>query len=115
MVNKGEELPVRIVEHFRGGEGEVLVKDLTAGSKPANVLVCSELTLFKGCSVGYHEHRGDSEILYIVSGKGVYSSSYATRATVHAGDALVCLSGGSHALANEEDEPLKCISFIVAQ
>ena len=115
MINKCADLPVRIVEHFRGGEGEVLVKDLTGGQKPTNVLAYSELTLFVGCSIGYHEHRGESEILYIVSGKGRYTADAADPVTVHAGDSVVCMSGHAHSLANNENEPLKCIACIVAQ
>ena len=53
MLNKGENVPVAVSEHFRGGEGEVWLKDLTCGRKPPNVKVFSEMTLHKGCSVGY--------------------------------------------------------------
>ena len=65
MLNKGENVPVAVSEHFRGGEGEVWLKDLTCGRKPPNVKVFSEMTLHKGCSVGYHTHAGDSEIIYV--------------------------------------------------
>lgn len=114
MLNKGENVPVAISEHFRGGEGEVWLKDLTCGRKPPNVKVFSEMTLHKGCSVGYHTHTGDSEIIYILSGEGI-SREGEEEHFVRAGDTLVCLSGQSHSLRNEREEPLRYIAAIIAE
>ncbi len=114
MVNRGENVPVRIAEHFRGGEGEVWNKDLTCGRKPANVKVFSEMTLHRGCSIGPHTHEGDSEIIYILSGEGMYRDG-AAEVRVRAGDTLICYEGESHALRNEREEPLRYIAAIIAE
>ena len=66
------DLPYNVTPHFKGGEGEVLLKDLTAGKKPANVRVFNEMVLRQGCSIGYHAHTDDCEIIYILEGEGVY-------------------------------------------
>ena len=114
MVNRGENLPVKFVEHFRGGDGETIVKDLTAGKKPANVRVCSEMVLMKGCSIGRHGHSDDSEIIYILGGEGVYDDN-GTVVSVRAGDTLVCFAGEEHSLRNEKDDPLRYLAMIVAE
>ena len=114
MVNRGEDLSVRIEEHFKGGDGEVFVKDLTAGKKPANVRICNEMVLLKNCSIGYHTHEGDSEIIYILSGEGLYRDG-AQESRVRAGDTLICCGGESHSLRNERKQPLKYLAFIVKE
>ena len=114
MVNRGENLPVRFVSHFRGGEGDTAFKDLTAGKKPANVRVCSEMLLLRGCSIGSHAHSDDSEIIYILGGEGVYDDN-GTEVPVRAGDALVCFAGERHSLRNEREEPLRYLALIVAE
>ena len=57
------DLPVARSENFKGGEGHVLMKDLSCGKKPANFKVCCEMVLEKGCSIGFHVHEGDGEII----------------------------------------------------
>ena len=88
MINRSENMPVRIEENFRGGTGEVIIKDLTAGRKPGSVRDCNEMTLFRGCSVGFHRHNGVGEVIYVLHGEGVYSDGEA-ETHVRAGDALV--------------------------
>lgn len=114
MVNRSENMPVRIEEKFRGGDGEVLIKDLTAGRKPGSVRDCNEMVIFRGCSVGFHTHYGVGEIIYILHGEGVYTDGDA-ETHVRAGDTLVCLDGEGHAIRNEREEPLKFLAFIVAE
>lgn len=114
MINKREEIPVRIAERFRGGEGDIWIKDLTCGRKPANVKVFSEMVLPKGSSIGYHVHTADSEIIYILGGEGLYRTGE-TQVKVRAGDALVCHTGEGHGLRNEEDEPLRFLAAVVAE
>lgn len=114
MVNRSENMPVRIEENFRGGTGEVIIKDLTAGKKPGSVRDCNEMTLFRGCSVGFHSHNGVGEVIYVLYGEGVYSDGEA-ETHVRAGDALVCFDGEGHAIRNEREAPLKILAFIVAE
>ena len=35
----------------------------------------AEVTIEPGCSLGFHEHHGESETYYILSGKGIYSDN----------------------------------------
>ena len=114
MVNRGENLSVHITEHFKGGDGVVFIKDLTAGKKPANVRVCNEMVLLKNSSIGFHRHEGDSEIIYILEGEGLYRDGEQDM-IVRAGDTLICCSGESHSLRNELEQPLKYLAFIVTE
>ncbi len=107
------DLPVSRSENFKGGEGHVLMKDLSCGKKPANFKVCCEMVLEKGCSIGFHVHEGDSEIICILEGEGICTDGGAD-VPVRAGDAIVCREGEGHALRNECDRPLRYFAFVVA-
>jgi quercetin dioxygenase-like cupin family protein len=50
---------------FKGGEGDFLVKMFTDGAGKI-----MRGTLPPGCSIGYHKHEGNCEIIYILSGAG---------------------------------------------
>lgn len=112
MVNRSGELQQTVTPRFRGGEGYARLCDLTAGKKPQNVRVFSEMTLEKGCSIGAHTHTDDSEVIYILRGRGVYEDNGAAVA-VGAGDTLIAYAGDSHSLRNESDEPLTYLAVIV--
>ena len=90
----------------------MLLKDLTAGKKPANVRVFNEMVLRQGCSIGYHAHTDDCEIIYVLEGEGVYLDGDEKK-QVFAGDTLICYAGESHSLSNEREQPLKYLAVIV--
>lgn len=112
MLHPKGSLPESVAEHFRGGEGAVRLIDLAAGNKPANVRVCNEMVLEKGCSIGYHTHEGDSEIIYILSGSGICNDN-GLDVCVGAGDTLIAYDGDAHSLRNEGDVPLRYLAVIV--
>ncbi len=106
------DLPYTSSPRFKGGDGEVLLKDLTAGKKPANVRVFNEMVLQKDCSIGFHAHTDDSEIIYILEGEGEYLEGDKA-SPVRAGDTLLCYAGESHSLRNAGERPLKYLAVII--
>ena len=79
-------MEIKKVENMHGGEGHVIIKRLL-DEKQLNGKcgLYAEVTIEPGCSLGYHEHHGESETYYILSGKGIYSDNGTLR-MVEAGD-----------------------------
>ena len=64
------------MEAMCGGKGHVLIKHIL-GEKELNGKcgLYAEVTLEPGCSLGYHEHHGESETYYILTGEGNYDDN----------------------------------------
>ena len=69
-------MEIQRIENMCGGNGHVFLKPIL-NEKQLNGKcgLYAEVTLEPGCSLGYHEHHGESETYYILSGKGIYSDN----------------------------------------
>src|SRR5699024_4513462 len=107
------EMEIKKVENMHGGEGHVIIKRLL-DEKQLNGKcgLYAEVTIEPGCSLGYHEHHGESETYYILSGKGIYSDNGELR-MVEAGDVTFTPDGKGHALTNSGDEDLVFMALII--
>lgn len=72
----------------------------------------AEVVIEPGCSLGYHEHHGESETYYILSGTGNYDDNGVPR-PVKAGDVTFTPSGKGHGLANTGDDDLVFMALII--
>lgn len=106
-------MEIKKVENMHGGEGHVIIKRLL-DEKQLNGKcgLYAEVTIEPGCSLGYHEHHGESETYYILSGKGIYSDNGTLR-MVEAGDVTFTPDGKGHALTNSGDEDLVFMALII--
>ena len=58
---------IRREEHMAGGNGHVIIKEiLDAEQLNGKCGLYAQVTLEPGCSLGYHEHHGESETYYIL-------------------------------------------------
>ena len=69
MITNKEKMTIQVCENMRGGPGAAILTALSA-ELPAKMRLFSTITLKKGCGIGYHEHNGETELFYFVSGKG---------------------------------------------
>ena len=106
-------MEIKKVENMHGGEGHVIIKRLL-DEKQLNGKcgLYAEVMIEPGCSLGYHEHHGESETYYILSGKGIYSDNGDLR-MVEAGDVTFTPDGKGHALTNSGDEDLVFMALII--
>ena len=72
----------------------------------------SRVTIPAGCELGYHEHHGESETYYLLTGKGVYSDN-GKEIEAKAGDVFFCDDGNGHGLKNTGDEELSFVALIL--
>lgn len=102
MTKKGEREVVK-VEHVNGGAGYILKEALmSAGELGDHCKMFSQVTIPAGCELGHHEHHGETETYYILSGKGVYEDN-GTEVPAEAGDVFFCADGSGHGMKAVED------------
>jgi mannose-6-phosphate isomerase-like protein (cupin superfamily) len=101
--NKIEEQEVM---NFRGGEGLLITKNFVDGK---NKIMMSRLK--PGASSGYHIHEQNSEIVYILSGKGHFRYDE-TEEPFKAGDVHYCPMGHSHAMYNDGEDDLVYFAIV---
>lgn len=106
-------MEIKKVENMHGGEGHVIIKRLL-DEKQLNGKcgLYAEVTIEPGCSLGFHEHHGESETYYILSGKGIYSDNGTLR-MVEEGDVTFTPDGKGHAMTNSGDEDLVFMALII--
>ena len=64
-------LPVIKKENASGGKGYILIKRLLDDTElNGKCGLYAQVTIPPGCSLGIHEHKGESETYYILSGRG---------------------------------------------
>lgn len=101
------------IENMCGGKGHLLMKHLL-GEEELNGKcgLYAEVTIEPGCSLGYHEHFGESETYYILEGQGIYSDNGNLR-MVKKGDVTFTAGGQGHALTNAGDTDLVFMALII--
>ena len=96
-----------------GGKGHMkLEKLLGAAEMKDKCALYARVTLHAGESVGYHEHHGDSECYFVLSGVGEYSDN-GRKYTVRPGDVTWTPDGKGHSLANTGAEELVFMALII--
>lgn len=104
-----------IRESLRGGAGRVIFNHiLEKDEMKNNARLFSKMILEPGCSVGYHDHIGESETYYILSGTGTYNDN-GTDITVKAGDVTYTPDGKGHSIANTGTDNLEFIALILLE
>ena len=71
MTRAGEREVVK-VEHVNGGAGFIMKEGLlNQGELGEHCKMFSKVTLPPNCELGHHEHHGETETYYILSGNGM--------------------------------------------
>jgi len=96
-----------------GGEGEVIIERLLDERQLAGKCgLYARVTIPAGSSLGFHEHHGESETYYILSGTGEYSDGRTTR-VVRPGEVTFTPDGEGHGLKTLGGEPLVFMALII--
>lgn len=94
------------------GQGVALAYNFFKGRLDPS-MVFFAITLKPGAYVGYHQHHGNDEIVYVASGKGEYFED-GERHALTSGDTMLLKSGHAHALRNMGDTDLELLGFVGA-
>jgi len=100
MIIGSNEMEEKRIPNFKGGEGDFIAKIY---SDEINKIIHGRLE--PGSTIGYHKHETNSEIIYILEGKGkcLYDDG---EETLKAGDCHYCPKGHSHGLINDSEADL---------
>ncbi|MGI6028965.1 MAG: cupin domain-containing protein [Candidatus Heteroscillospira sp.] len=100
---------------LRGGKGDVdfhyiISEEEMMGHGP----MYAKLVLKPGSSIGWHQHVGNTEPYYVLSGQGRYTDSDGTVYTIVPGDVCYNKCGHSHSVENlSETEDLEIMALIL--
>ena len=104
-----DELPLKRLEKFNGGEKEFRAKMLV---DERNKILYG--TLIPGASIGYHCHDTSSEMIYVLSGSGkMITDEGEERLSV--GDCHYCPMGHSHSFINDGEADLIFFAVVPQQ
>lgn len=113
MIRKADDCAVFVRNAMRNGQGSVILTEIVNRTEMFDkVRLFEVVTLKPGCSIGYHEHYGECEIFYIMSGKAVYNDD-GQEAEVIPGDVTLVENGHGHGIRNDGNTEVKLISLIV--
>lgn len=86
-----------------GGNGDVIINHYI-DEKMINdsIVMYAEVVLKPGCSLGYHQHNGNSETIVVLSGVAEYNDN-STTMTLKAGDTVHCPDGEWHSIGNSAE------------
>ena len=83
------------------GVGEVLIEKILDEELADKCGLYARVTLPPGAVLGYHEHHGNKECYFMLSGEGVYDDNGEKR-VIRAGDVTWTADGCGHGLSNED-------------
>lgn len=106
MVIDYSKIEEKAMPNFKGGEKIFNVKMFADEN---NKIMQGRLE--PGASIGLHTHQDNSEIIYILEGKGkvLYNGEYLP---LKAGDVHYCNMGSEHSLINDSDADLKFFAVV---
>ena len=108
-------MKIRREEHMAGGNGHVIIKEiLDAEQLNGKCGLYAQVTLEPGCSLGYHEHHGETETYYLTKGAGIYNDN-GKEYPVEVGDVTFCADGNGHGIKNAGKEDLVFVALILKE
>lgn len=113
MLKLANELPYDIFEKRFGGEGEVKsTRLLEAEQMKGKGRAFNLMMLTPGSSLGYHQHNGETETYYILSGEGMLNDN-GEQKPLKPGDVAFTDNGGFHSIENTGTTNLEFVALIL--
>lgn len=103
MVKKFEDIKQVKMDNFKGGKQYVTkIPSIEEGEFSEYANVIGKLVLRPGATIGYHEHKGDGEVMTILSGEGKYIED-GKEYMLSTGDVTICNEGHMHSMENASE------------
>lgn len=102
---------MEIQKKCHDGKGEILFREIFKKVDfESNLEHLHETIVYPHSTIGYHLHKGNEEIYYIIDGQGIMTVD-GGEVKVTTGDAIITYSGSKHGLANNTNKNLRIIVF----
>lgn len=112
MTKAGEREVVK-VERVNGGAGFIMKEGLISQEELGeHCKMFSKVTVPANCELGHHEHHGEMETYYILSGTGMYEDN-GKAIPAEGGDVFFCEDGDGHGIKNTGTEDLTFVALIL--
>lgn len=100
-----------------GGRGEVVFHYImSAEEMMGHGPMFAKLVLKPGSKIGYHQHVGETEPYYILSGEGVFTDNDGSVTVVKPGDVCYIECNHSHSIENvSESVDLELMALIIKE
>jgi mannose-6-phosphate isomerase-like protein (cupin superfamily) len=113
MIKRAKDLPSEVVAKRFGGKGEVAsTRLLELDQFQGKGRLFAHNKIKPNSSIGLHQHNGDFEVFYILSGEGIADDN-GSKTPIKAGDVLLTGNGESHSLENTGKVDLEYIALIL--
>ncbi|MCF0237675.1 MAG: cupin domain-containing protein [Sphaerochaetaceae bacterium] len=114
MIRRKNEVVSERHDHKFGGEGYIVVDSLITSDKEFNGKgrAFCHTTLQPGCEIGFHQHHGESEIYYFLTGEGKFNDD-GSIVDISAGDVTFTFDGQGHGVKNTGNVPMEIIAVIL--
>lgn len=104
-IRRNEEMHTEEFALCHGGNGTLFCDSLLDGLGSTEFDLMHSDFMPAGVSIGVHQHKGNEEIYYLISGRGILTYD-GREFEMNAGDISICLIGHSHGFAAVEDSRL---------
>lgn len=114
MIRRSSEKRVRKEEHKFNADGFVTFNHITDNNEELNNhgRLFSDTIVAPHSGIGYHTHKDESEIIYVLEGEAEYSDN-GQLTTIKKGDVTITPSGFGHSINNKSDLPFRFIALII--
>lgn len=113
MIKRAGTLKEEVRPQMLGGQGEVKIKHLLEGSEfQGKGRLFAHNTIKPGCSIGFHQHKGDIEVYYVLKGEATYYDNN-EKTVLRPGDVAFTDNMQSHSIVNEGTEDVEVIALIL--
>ncbi len=95
------------------GKGEITITKLLSPTElDGKCDMFAKVTIPPGCSIGIHEHHGNTETYHILQGKALYNDN-GTDVEIGPGKTTFCPDGEKHGIENIGTEDLIFMALII--
>lgn len=107
-------IPVNAVktQNKANGKGEITINHILAAPELGANDMFAKVVIPPGCSIGYHEHHGNTETYYILKGEALYNENGKQEMKLTAGTTTFCPDGEGHSIESCGTEDLEFIALI---
>lgn len=115
MIRRKEQQEIVRIEKAQDGAGTLVMKKILNGPEELDQKgrAFNHGFLEPGCGLGYHQHVGTTETIYILSGQAEYTDENQEKTILHPGDVTFTDNGQSHSLYATGDETLEFIALVL--
>ena len=104
----------KVIECPRNGSGSmVLYNILTPEELEGMVTLIAQVALDAHSEIGYHQHLGETETYYVLSGEGIFLDGEQREILVSGGDICTIHEGQGHGLRNLGSDCMQIIAVVV--